>query len=100
MVIVRMRFDSKLSEADQEKLSIGGLDKFRQLPGLKQKYYVRNRDQETVGGIYFFETREAAEAYVNGPIVASVGDRFKAEGAVEVEILDIELTLHDDLYSA
>lgn len=95
MWIVRMRFDTLLGEAELENLSRAGLPKFRELDGLRQKYYVRNHDTGTVGGIYLFESKEAAEAYVNGPIVASVGDRFKVDGDVEIEMLEVQLTLDE-----
>lgn len=95
MWIVSMRFTSQLDEADQEKISRGGLQKFREVDGLRQKYYVRNHDDGTVGGIYLFDSREAAEAYVAGPIVAGVGDRFAVQGDVRIEKLEVMLTLDE-----
>lgn len=95
MWIVRMRFETALGEAEQEELSRAGLPKFRALDGLRQKYYVRNRDAGVVGGIYLFESEQAARAYVDGPIVASVGERFRVVGDVEIELLEVELTLDE-----
>ncbi|WP_405560744.1 YdhR family protein [Streptomyces sp. NBC_01180] len=60
-----------------------------------QKYYLRDHETGRVGGIYLFETKEAAEAYVNGPIVASVGDRFNVDGDVDIEVLKVQLTLDE-----
>ncbi|TQF69352.1 hypothetical protein FK531_11505 [Rhodococcus spelaei] len=95
MWIVRMRFETALDEAEQEKLSRAGLPKFRALEGLLQKYYVRNRDAGVVGGVYLFESKEAAQAYIDGPIVASVGERFRVVGDVEIELLEVEMTLDE-----
>ncbi|MGI9646856.1 MAG: YdhR family protein [Ilumatobacteraceae bacterium] len=35
---------------------------YQDKPGLIRKYYVRSEDGTTVGGIYLWESREAAEA--------------------------------------
>jgi len=40
--------------------------RYRNLPGLVRKYYVRSEDGRRVGGIYFWETKAAAEKCFNG----------------------------------
>src|SRR5215216_6923846 len=42
-------------------------------PGLIWKTWLMNEADHEAGGIYLFESREAAEAYLNGPIVAAFG---------------------------
>lgn len=91
--IVSMRFRSNKTEEELEKLSEAGLEKFRGLHGLSQKYYVKDPDSGVVGGVYIFHTREAAEDYVHGPIVGSVRERFGIEGDLAIEVLDVSLTL-------
>lgn len=93
--VVTMRFKSHLPEDELRRLSEAGLDKFRALPGLSQKYYVQNPETKLSGGVYIFHTRQAAEDYVNGPIATTVKDRFGADGGVEIEILDVLYTLSD-----
>lgn len=96
MTIVSMRMKSNKSPEELDQLSRAGFPKFRALDSLSQKYYVHNKKDDTYGGIYLFHTREAAEAYVNGPIVASVAERFGVVGNVTVEILDVTYTLDSD----
>lgn len=43
---------------------------FVDLPGLKWKIWIDAPDQSIGGGLYLFETRADAEAYLQGPIVA------------------------------
>lgn len=91
--IVSMRFRSNKSEEELMKLSDEGLEKFRGLHGLSQKYYVKDSETGVLGGIYVFHTRQAAEDYVNGPIVGSVRERYGIEGELTIELLDVTQTL-------
>lgn len=40
--------------------------------GLRWKIWIVNADQQEAGGIYCFENRESADAYLNGAIVANL----------------------------
>ena len=40
--------------------------KYKSLPGLVRKYYLRSEDGRRAGGVYLWETRAAAEAVYNG----------------------------------
>ncbi|GAA4814872.1 YdhR family protein [Tomitella cavernea] len=93
--VVSMRFRSNKSEDELTQLSHAGLEKFRALPGLSQKYYVKDPSTGLVGGIYIFHTRQAADDYVNGPIVGSVRERYGIEGELAVEVLDVQMTLSE-----
>ena len=41
-------------------------------PGLRWKVWLMNEAQREAGGIYLFESEGAAQAYLNGPIVAGL----------------------------
>ncbi len=61
---------------------------FLAVPGLQWKIWLDGDAERRAGGIYLFEDRAAAEAYVNGPIVA----RLKANQAlseVDIRIFDV-----------
>lgn len=93
--IVSMRFASNKTQEELDELSNAGLEKFRSLPHLGQKYYVKNEQTGQVGGIYVFHTRQAAEDYAHGPIVASVRERYGIDGELTLEILDVLMTLSE-----
>ena len=42
------------------------------VPGLLWKVWLMNEAEHEAGGIYLFESKAAAEAYVAGPIVAAL----------------------------
>ena len=43
---------------------------FLAVPGLQWKIWLDGEEDRRAGGIYLFDSRASAEAYVNGPIVA------------------------------
>jgi hypothetical protein len=58
---------------------------FLEVAGLQWKIWLDGADERRAGGIYLFADRAAADAYVNGPIVA----RMKANP--DVQELDIRI---------
>jgi Putative mono-oxygenase ydhR len=52
--------------------------------GLRWKIWIVNAAEHEAGGLYCFESREAADAYLNGPIVANLkGAPFASEVSVK-----------------
>ncbi len=61
---------------------------FLAVPGLHWKIWLDGKADRMAGGIYLFEDRAAAEAYVNGPIVARLkGNAELSE--VEIRVFDV-----------
>jgi len=81
MVILQVNYSYKgISRADWEKRYTDAVaQKFLAVDGLAWKIWLDAPDEPRVGGIYMFETMEAAQAYLDGPIVAAI----KANPAVE-----------------
>jgi hypothetical protein len=45
---------------------------FTQIPGLRAKAWLANPARNTYGGVYAWESQEAMEAYVSGPIFGAL----------------------------
>jgi hypothetical protein len=45
---------------------------FTEIPGLREKAWLANPSTNTYGGVYAWESREAMEAYVSGPIFGAL----------------------------
>jgi hypothetical protein len=45
---------------------------FREIRGLREKAWLANPSTNTYGGLYAWDSSEAMEAYVNGPIFAAL----------------------------
>ena len=61
-VTVTFHLPTPVAREDMKRLSLGTAEKYRKIPGLLRKYYVRSEDGATVGGIYLWKNRTAAEA--------------------------------------
>ena len=45
---------------------------FTEIPGLRAKAWLANPSTNTYGGVYAWESREAMEAYISGPIFGAL----------------------------
>lgn len=86
MFVVQVNYSYKPSRAEWEARYTDERAKpFLSVDGLQWKIWIDSPDEPRVGGIYLFETRAQAEAYVGGPIVA----RIRANP--DVENVDIRI---------
>jgi hypothetical protein len=58
---VQFRLRSPITLADATKRFESTAPKYRDIPGLIRKYYLRSEDGQAAGGIYLWENRQAAE---------------------------------------
>lgn len=89
MYLLNVRFRSGKSLAEVRAMSEASVPMFRQLPGLLEKYYVKNPENGEVGGVYLFESLEQLEAYVAGPVMAAMPERFAMLEAPRLEVLEV-----------
>lgn len=87
MVIVQVNYRRpEMPKAEWEaRYTDDRAKQFLSVGGLQWKIWLDDADERRAGGIYLFADRAAAEAYVNGPIVA----RIKANP--DVSELDIRI---------
>ena len=64
--IVQFKLPQPLTIAEAAQRFEMSAPKYRNLPGLVRKYYLLSEDGSTGGGVYLWETREAAERVYNG----------------------------------
>jgi len=73
MVIVQINYCYRGARADREKRYTDELAaKFLDVGGLNWKIWLDSPDEPRVGGIYLFDDRASADAYLAGPIVAGL----------------------------
>ena len=60
--VVQFRLPQPISIEDATRHFESSAPKYRNLPGLIRKYYLRAEDGRTAGGVYLWESRAAAEA--------------------------------------
>lgn len=87
MEIVFITYRSDLSVDEIETLFRKRSDKYREMQGLIQKYYLHDDESGRVGGIYVFDSEEACDALFESDIHSSLREAY------EVRDIDIE-TFH------
>jgi hypothetical protein len=63
--LVQFNLPAPISLAEAAKRFEGSAPKYRNVPGLVRKYYIRSEDGRVAGGIYLWESREQAERVYN-----------------------------------
>lgn len=70
--ILQVNLDFNIPRADLEAAWLDAAQPIAESPGLVWKVWLMNEEKHEAGGIYLFESREAAESYMTGPIVAAL----------------------------
>ena len=60
--VVQFRLPQPISLDEATRRFESSAPKYRNVPGLIRKYYLRAEDGRTAGGVYLWESRAAAEA--------------------------------------
>jgi hypothetical protein len=67
---VNMKFS--VPRVDLEAAWLGAAEPIANTPGLRWKVWLMNEAEGEAGGIYLFESEGAAQAYLEGPLVAGL----------------------------
>jgi len=62
-----------INRAEYEGVCNELAEAFAALPGLVSKHWLADEKNNTYGGVYIWETKEAYEAYLNSELFAGVG---------------------------
>ena len=77
--IVRFKLPADVSYAKASELFQGSAPKYQSLAGLVRKYYLFDAATHTGGGVYLWESREAAEAVYSPAWRKMIAERYGAE---------------------
>jgi len=70
--ILQINFKFRATTADYQNLCQSVAEAFAALPGLRWKIWLLNEQEKEAGGIYLFESNQAVNDYLSGPLVAQV----------------------------
>lgn len=71
--VVQINFTLTVPAEEYRRIGASLSDTFAAMPGLRWKIWLLNEEERRAGGLYLFEDEAAAQAYLDGPIVASLG---------------------------
>jgi len=96
MIIQTVKFKSALSEAEIQRIMEERAPQFRALPGLLQKYYLRDKQTGEVGAVYIWDSDESLRAYRQSDLARTIASAYKAVEQPRVEIFETILTLRPE----
>ena len=76
--VLFVRITSGLDGAEFDRRLLERRPRFREVPGLVQKLYGRDRATGDVCGIYFFESNEALEAFRETELARTIPSAYEA----------------------
>jgi hypothetical protein len=80
--LVQFRFPQPLSKEKARELYTASARRYQGVPGLIRKYYLLTQDGSTGGGVYLWESREAAERLYNAEWKKTLQDRYGAAPSI------------------
>ena len=96
MIIQTVKFNSMLSEAEVQRVMEERAPQFRAIPGLLQKYYLRDIQTGEVGAVYIWDSEESFRAYRQSDLARTIAGAYKAVGQPRVEIFETIMTLRPE----
>jgi Putative mono-oxygenase ydhR len=93
--ILFVRVESELGFAELERRLLERKSRFLEVPGLLQKIYGRDDTTGGVCGIYFFESREALDAFRETELAQTISAAYEATD-VRPEIYELIYPLRPD----
>lgn len=86
-------FKSALSPERVDELFRARADRYLAVPGLLQKFYIRDPQTGQAGGFYVFDSAASLEAFSQSDLARSIGDAYRPTEAGQRRQLDIVLAL-------
>ena len=57
--------------------------KFRNVPGLVRKQFLRSKDCRTAGGVYLWNDERAARAFMSDHVIPMIREKFHVDPTIE-----------------
>lgn len=93
--ILFVRIQSDLDPEELDRRLLERRPRFRDVPGLVQKFYGRDPASGDMCGIYFFESPDALAAFRDSELAKTIPDAYEATD-VRREVYEVLYPLYDD----
>lgn len=95
MVVQAITIKSGLSETELIQTAKERAERFRETPGLLQKYYIRLAEPGTYGGIYIWDSKKSMMDYQQSDLAATIPTAYKVKEKPKVQISDLLFQLRE-----
>ncbi len=95
MILQFVKLKSRLPEEELLKRAKERAPKFKAIPGLLQKYYVKMNEPGSYGGVYVWDTPESLQAFRASDLAKSIPQAYEVAEAPSIEIMNILFQLRN-----
>lgn len=96
MIIQQVRFTSGLPEAEVVRVMEERAPEYEKVPGLIQKFYVKDIQTGAYAGIYLWDSLESLQRHRQSELVGTIAQAYRIQGAPRVEIYQVEKVLRPE----
>jgi hypothetical protein len=93
MVVHFVRITTYLAQEEVQRIMEERVPRFREVPGLVQKYYGREPTSGAFCGCYIFDSEESRQAFLQSELVRTIPGAYEAE-EVRVEAYEVLFPLY------
>ena len=96
--VLSIKFQSSHSPADLLTTCNEDLERFKNVPGLIEKYYITEEGTDAISGIYLFATDQDREAFWNSELAKDIPVHYKVKlETLRVERFQMAIVLNDSM---
>lgn len=97
MFVQFIQFESELSYEEITPIAQERLPRFRALPGLRQKYYLKLGKPNHYGGFNIWNSMEDLAAFRTSELAQSIPTAYRIKGAPVVDIYEMMFPLRPEI---
>jgi heme-degrading monooxygenase HmoA len=96
MIVQIVRFQSGLTDEEVLATYEARAPRYRALPGLVQKYYLRFPATGEHGAVYLWESESAMREFRDSELGRTIREAYAVRGEPDVRVGEVVMTLHPD----
>jgi len=93
MIIANIKFETELTDEQALEIAKERLPLFLDIPGLIQKYYVKNAQPNEWTGVYIWDSLESMQNFRETDLAKSIPAAYKVKGQPQIEVNNVPMTL-------
>lgn len=95
MIVQIITLKSELPENELLEIAQERSERFKELPGLIQKYYLRLDEPGMYRGIYIWDSKKSMMAFKQSELAATIPTAYKIQGKPDVKISNLLFQLRE-----
>jgi heme-degrading monooxygenase HmoA len=93
VIVSLVRFTSRLSAEEVQAAFEDRADRYRSVPGLMEKIYLRFRDSGEFGAVYVWDSEESLARFKESDLARSIAETYEVDGAPSSELAEVTLLI-------